>query len=160
MSVAVREMRPEDARAFLEIHHAAIRGLAAKDYPCSVIDVWARPVTDAVFERFLTNRDQEIRLMADVDEHPVGIGALVVATAELRACYVSPSAVRRGVGSAIVAYIEHLARDHGLDHLHLESSITAEPFYAALGYVAEDRGEVLIAPDVPMAAVRMRKRLP
>jgi hypothetical protein len=41
----------------------------------------------------------------------------------------------------------------------LESSITAEPFYAALGYQVESRGELFLAPDVPMAAVKMRKRL-
>jgi putative acetyltransferase len=63
------------------------------------------------------------------------------------------------VGSAIVAEIERIARDHRLDELQLESSTTAEPFYSALGYRVEGRGEFLLAPGVPMAAVKMRKRL-
>ena len=158
MSVTVREMRPEDARYFLEIHHAAVRGIAAKDYPVSVVEAWARPITDYVLERFLANREGELRLVAEIDGEMVGIGAIVVGNSELRACYVAPNAARRGVGSALVADIERIAREHGLDHLQLESSVTAEPFYSALGYQVEGRGEFLLAPDVPMAAVKMRKQ--
>jgi putative acetyltransferase len=39
--VVIREMRSEDARAFLDVHHAAVRGIAAKDYPLAVIEAWA-----------------------------------------------------------------------------------------------------------------------
>jgi putative acetyltransferase len=157
--ILVRGMRPEEARRFLEIHHAAVRGLAANDYPAAVVEAWAPAITDARMERFLGNRDGEIRLIAIVDDEPVGIGAVVVRGSELRACYVAPAAARRGVGSAIVAEIERVAREHGLDHLQLQSSLTAEPFYAALGYEALERGELTIAPGVSMAAVRMRKGL-
>jgi putative acetyltransferase len=160
MSVTVRSMRPEDARRFLEIHHAAVRDIAAKDYPASVVEVWAPlPITDVSIERFLTNRDHEIRLMAEVDGELVGIGAVVLNESELRACYVVPSAVRRGVGSALVGEIERIAVEHGLRDLQLESSLTAEPFYAALGYQVEKRGELVLASGVPMASVKMRKRL-
>ena len=58
-----------------------------------------------------------------------------------------------------MAKIEQIAREHGLEYLELESSITAEPFYAALGYQVESLGELFIAPGVPMAAIKMRKRL-
>jgi putative acetyltransferase len=158
-SVTIRDMQPEDARCFLEIHHAAVRGIAARDYPPLVVEVWARPITDQVIERFLANRDGELRLVAEIDGAPLGIGAIVIGNSELRACYVDPSAARRGVGTALVAKIEEIAHEHRLDHLELESSITAEPFYSALGYQVESRGELFLAPDVPMAAVRMRKRL-
>jgi putative acetyltransferase len=158
--ITVRPMRPDEARRFLEIHHDAVRGIAAKDYPDAVVEKWAPlPITDVMLERFLDNRDDEIRLMADVEHHVAGIGAVVVGTSELRACYVAPTAVRRGVGSAIVAEIERIARAHGLAYLALESSLTAEPFYTALGYQVETRGELAISPGVQMAAVKMRKQL-
>jgi hypothetical protein len=41
MDIVIRDMRPEDARAFLEIHHAAVRAIAAKDYSPEVVDAWA-----------------------------------------------------------------------------------------------------------------------
>jgi putative acetyltransferase len=146
----------------LEIHHAAVRGLAADDYPASVIDAWAASVTDQSvkrFERLLASHDGEVRLIAECGGEPVGIGALAVNTSELVACYVTPHAARRGVGTALVAAVERIAREHHLDHLHLQSSVTAEPFYAALGYHVESRGETRLGSGVSMAAIAMRKRL-
>ena len=35
-----REMRPYDARAFLEVHHTTVRGLTAKDCPQAVNEDW------------------------------------------------------------------------------------------------------------------------
>jgi putative acetyltransferase len=160
MSVTIRPMQPEEARRFLEIHRAAVRGLAAKDYSPVVVDAWAPlPITDETLERFLSNRDHEIRLMAEIDGQCVGIGAIVLGNSELRACYVAPGAARRGVGSALVAEIERIAREHGLLYLRLESSLTAEPFYEALGYRVEERGEHVLGSGVAMAAIKMRKQL-
>src|SRR4029079_12736824 len=99
--------------------------------------------TNAAIEAFLANRDNEIRLMAEIDGEPVGIGVLVVSKSELRACYVAPSSARRGVGSALVAELERIARHHGSAYLQLESSITAEPFYLALGYMVVERGDIV-----------------
>jgi putative acetyltransferase len=159
VSITVREMKREEAALFVEIHHAAVRGLAATDYPIAVIEHWAPPITAATIERFLSNRDRELRLIAELDRQPAGIGAIVVSKAELRACYVAPHAARRGVGSALVAELERIARAHRLEHLELESSITAEPFYSALGYNVVQRGELRISPTVRMASVTMRKPL-
>jgi putative acetyltransferase len=159
-SVIVRPMRDGEARSFLEIQRAAVRGLAADDYPTPVIDEWAPlPVTDTAVAFFRLNHDDEIRLVAELKGQLVGMGALVLADSELRACYVVPAAARKGVGSALVAEIERIARQHQLTHLELHSSITAEPFYRALGYVVEERVEHSLASGVRMAAVKMRKSL-
>src|SRR5688572_4178504 len=107
----------------------SVRGLAAADYPPRVIDAWAGPLNE---ERFLANPDKEIRLIADLDGVPVGFGALVLAPAELRACYVVPEAARKGVGTALVREIERIAVENGIERLDLLSSLNAEPFYAAL----------------------------
>lgn len=160
MPVFVRAMRFEEARRFLEIQRESARGISATDYPSAVIDAWAPlPITDEVVERFRSNADHEIRLIAELDGQPAGIGALVLSNSELRACYVVPSAARRGVGKAIVGEIERIAIQYGLVYLRLESSVTAEPFYTALGYRVEKRGELILASGVPMAAITMRKQL-
>jgi putative acetyltransferase len=158
MTVTVRPIRPEEARAFLEVHHAAVRGIAGRDYPPAVIEDWAPlPITDKVVERLLVNPDDEIRLVAEIDGAIVGIGAVVLARAELRACYVEPGAARKGVGSALVHAIERIARAHKLPFLELDSSVTAEPFYLALGYDVRARGEHVLGSGRFMACVRMRK---
>jgi hypothetical protein len=82
--VVIREMRPKDAQAFLEVHHAAVRGIAVKDYPLAVIEAWApMPVTEDAIEWVRANPDKEFR------------------------------AGRKGVGSALVKEIEHAARAGG-----------------------------------------------
>ena len=98
-------------------------------------------------------------MIAELGGKAVGIGALVVADSELRACYVLPEAARRGVGAAIVREIERIALAEGLTKLTLQSSINAEPFYAALGYQVIDRGEHILRGGQRMAAVKMARRL-
>jgi hypothetical protein len=63
------------------------------------------------------------------------------------------------VGSAIVGAIERAARERGTPHLVVDSSVTAEPFYAALGYEERERSEHILANGQAMACVKMRKRL-
>ena len=125
-----------------------------------MIDAWAPlPITDEVVARFLSNADHEIRLIAELDGRPRNRRARDRQLGTESCCYVVLSATRRGVGTAIVAEIERIAREHGLVYLRLESSLTAEPFYAALGYQVEERGELILASGVPMAAIMMRKQL-
>ena len=159
MSVVVRLLREDEGRIYLEIINSAIRGIASHSYPANIVDAWVHPITDESLARLNDNRDNEIRLVAEVDGAPVAIGALVVADSQLRACYVSPSAARRGCGSAIVKEIERIARENGLTHLDLHASINAEPFYAAHGYTVSERCEHVLRSGVRMAAVAMTKQL-
>lgn len=159
MAVVVRPMLADEARAFLDIHTRSVRGLAASHYPPEIIDAWVVPATDENVGRFLENPDGELRLLAELDGSLVGLGCLVVQTAELRACYVAPEAARKGVGTALVREIERIAREQGLDHLHLDASINAEPFYSALGYEVVERGEHVWPSGQRMEAVMMRKML-
>jgi putative acetyltransferase len=117
------------------------------------------PITDENVRQFLENPDKEMRLVAELNGAIVGIGALVLASNELRACYVDPDAVRQGVGSALVARIEQIARDDGLTYLHVDSSVTAEPFYRALGYGVRERGEHVRRSGLRMLCVKMHKSI-
>jgi GNAT superfamily N-acetyltransferase len=158
--VVVREMRPEDARAFLEVHHAAVRGIAAKDYPPAVIEAWApMPVTKDAIGLVRANSDREFRLIAEIGGRVVGIGAAVFENLELRACYVAPAASRKGVGSALVKEIERAAREQRVPRLDLDSSVTAECFYRTVGYEVVERGEHFLGNGQRMACVKMRKEL-
>jgi putative acetyltransferase len=159
--IVIREMRTEDARAFLETHHAAVRGVAANDYPPEVIDAWAPgQITDEAVAFVRANPEGELRLVAETGGRIVGVAALVATNAELRACYVAPEANRSGVGSALVRKLEQIAREWGLAFLQCDSSVTAAPFYESLGYETRERGEHVLANGQRMACVKMRKALP
>jgi putative acetyltransferase len=160
MPVIVRKMRPPDARLFLEVHRAAVRGLAAADYPPDVIDAWAPLlISDEAVDRVAAASPGQIRLVAEIGSEIVGIGEIVPNLNELRACYVMPKAARQGVGTALVGELEQIARELGLAHLQLDASLTSEPFYLNLGYKVRERGEHLLWSGLNMACVKMEKHL-
>jgi putative acetyltransferase len=157
--IVVRPLRDDEGRIYLDIVNSAIRGLAVSHYPPEAIQGWVVPVTDESVRDLMLNTDHEIRLVAELDGKPIGIGALVVERSELRACYVSPQAARKGCGSALVREIERLARENGLTRLELAASINAEPFYASHGYEVRERSEVVLGNGHRMPAVWMEKNL-
>ena len=159
MAVTVRPIRAGEERLYLEIVGRAIRGLAAPHYPAEAIEGWVPPLTDDYVEDIARNADNEIRLIAELDGTPVGIGALVAAGSELRACYVAPDAARRGCGTAIVGEIERLAREQGLRRLELAASLNAEAFYASNGYRVRERSSVTLPHGTTLACVWMEKEL-
>ena len=159
MTITVRPLRADESRTYLEIVNSAVRGLAANHYPSEAIDGWIVPMTDESIRDFMNTADHEIRLVAEIDGLLTGIGALILERSELRACYVSPKAARRGCRSALVREIERIARDNGLTHLGLAASLNAEPFYAALGYVVRERSQVTLRNGHTLAAVWMTKSL-
>ena len=159
MAVTVRPLRNDELRLYLEIHERAVRGLAGSHYSRDDIEGWVVPATDENLRRLALNPEREIRLIAELDGRPVGMGALVLEQSELRALYVSPEGARRGCGSALVHEIERIARDAGTTRLTLHASLNAERFYADLGYETLDRTTVALPNDHRMAVVRMGKDL-
>ena len=159
MAITVRPMRDDEGRIYLETVNSAIRGLAASHYPPDIIDGWVVPLTDEAIHALMQNPDGEIRVIAELDGEVAGIGALVPARSELRACYVAPQAARRGCGSALVHEIERLAREHGVARLELAASLNAEAFYAAHGYEVRERSAVVLSSGHRMPCVWMRKDL-
>ena len=114
MAVAVRPLRDEEIRLYLEIHERSIRGLAASHYSQDDIEGWVVPPTEENLRRLTLNADGETRLLAEVDGRPSGIGSMILKDSELCAVYVSPDFARMGCGSALVHEIERIARDNGV----------------------------------------------
>ncbi len=73
--------------------------------------------------------------------------------------YVSAAFGRQGVGSALLRELERLAKVRGCGELHLDSSLTAAPFYRHRGYEETERAEHLLSSGTKMACVKMRKVL-
>src|SRR5262245_537898 len=159
--ISIRPLAPEDAEGVLHVHHAAVHRTAAADYPPDVLRDWSPPVTAERLERYRQNlaREDETTLVAVAGGRIVGFASIVAALAELRALYVSPDLGRRGVGASLLHGVEELARERGLEELHLDASLTAERFYSRYGYESQGRATHTLRTGVRMACVRMRKRL-
>jgi putative acetyltransferase len=158
VALIIRKFAGSDAEAWLVLHHAAVHVIAARDYSRAVIDAWAPPISARMIED-LQAGPPGTRIVAELDGAMAGIGELAPRNSELRACYVSPGFARRGVGRALMAELEALARNAGIAALSVDSSVTAEPFYLHLGYEVTGRGSHVLHTGEPMACVFMRKSL-
>lgn len=156
--VAIRTAVHSDALVFLETLNASIRGVASADYPPEIIESWSIPIGSKSLSRYAENPEGELRILAEIGDKVVGIGATVLANSELRACYVAPNGLRCGVGTALVQELERMAKANGLKHFQLTGTITAEPFYNALGYSSLQRVESPTRGGLMMAAIKMRKQ--
>jgi len=116
-------------------------------------------VNAARIERYKTNIDDEIRIGAFDGATMAGLGVLAPNHGELRACYVHPDYGRMGVGRRIVDGLEQIASGMGLGSLTLDSTITAEKFYASLGYETVKRGSQKLEDGTNIAIIKMQKML-
>ncbi len=155
--ITIRQATTEDAPAIAEVRSDAIRNVKHEGYDQSALDEWAGPVEDRV-QKLLSN-SADVRIVAEADDKIVGYGELVTTENLLGACYVLSSADGQGVGKTIVAELERIALEKGLDHLHMESSANAEPFYIRCGYQVLERGKHTMRSGAVMDCVMMRKDL-
>ncbi len=150
----------EDARGVLEAHYSAVHETAAADYPQEVLAAWSIAVTAERIDQYTKYAlPGETTVVAEVGGRIAGFGAIIQANDELRAVYVAAGFGRQGVGSALLRELERIAKEQGCRELHMDSSLTAAPFYLDRGYEETGRGEHTLSSGVKMACVRMRKVL-
>jgi ribosomal protein S18 acetylase RimI-like enzyme len=75
-------------------------------------------------------------------------------TNELCSICVEPKFARQGIGAKLMEYACEDAKEHQVDKMWLDSSLTAVPFYKTLGWVC-----VGLREDGPLDYVRMEKDL-
>lgn len=125
----IRQACEADAEAISAVIVQALRLSNARDYSTEVI------------ERVAAHFDAEgVRgLMASRQVYVALDDQRVVATASLagdvvRSVFVLPERQGHGVGKALMAHVEGVARAAGVQRLRVPASLTAVPFYTALGY--------------------------
>jgi len=128
---AIRPATQEDAPGICQAHILAIRVLCREHYSPSEIDGWAESKTPEAYREVLATRAM---FVAEQAGKIVAFAQLHVESGTVEAVYVSPDVARRGVGSALLAALEQVARDRGFHELTLKSTINAEPFYHRHGY--------------------------
>lgn len=129
MDIQIHIARDADASAISETIIKTLRESNARDYPPEIIDRVIESFSPSKILRFLTERQV---LVATLDSQ-------IVATASLdqdvvRSVFVDPGFQGMGVGRQLMKSIQSLAMDTGFNLLRVPSSVTAEGFYASLGF--------------------------
>lgn len=125
----IRRALDSEAEAISGLVVQTLRLSNARDYPPEVIDRVAANFDAAGVRELMATREVFVALD----------GERVVATASLagdvlRSVFVLPEMQGRGLGKALMKHVEGVARAAGVQQLRVPASLTAVPFYSALGY--------------------------
>ena len=129
MPLHIRPATPADASAISAVIIQSLQQTNAADYSAALI---ARVEQSFTPERIVALLEQRQVLVALLDQQLVGTASLQGNV--VRSVFVTPVLQGIGVGRALMFAIEDLARQAGQTLLRVPSSITAEAFYARLGY--------------------------
>ncbi|WP_027910139.1 GNAT family N-acetyltransferase [Pseudomonas sp. URMO17WK12:I4] len=125
----IRPARETDADAISRVIVQTLRLSNAADYPPQVIERVAANFDAAGVRGLLESRQVFVALD---DERVVATASL--ASDVVRSVFVLPEMQGRGVGKALMRHIEGVALAAGVQSLRVPASLTAVPFYTALGY--------------------------
>jgi GNAT superfamily N-acetyltransferase len=106
---------------------------------------WSKRATLCGGDRFAGRADSLLDAQADA--------------AKIRAFYVCPDNVRRGLASLLLERCEREAFSAGFRRAELGATLAGVPFYAARGYVADGRADVALPGGEQLAVVHMERTL-
>jgi GNAT superfamily N-acetyltransferase len=127
--LSIRTARPVEAEAISRLIQRTVEETNSRDYDRAAIEGLKADFSPQRVERRMRER---LVYVATLGGELVGTASL--AADQVHAVFVDPTRQRAGIGAALMAFIERLARHKGLERLVLTSSKTAVSFYRKLGY--------------------------
>ncbi|WP_194389230.1 GNAT family N-acetyltransferase [Bradyrhizobium sp. CCBAU 51765] len=126
--IAIRRATADDCHAVHDIVLRALRETNARDYPASVIDRLVLTLP----EKVASNLEGWHAFVAIVDGRVVGTASLSGDT--VKSVFVHPDHQRGGIATKLMGAVENVALAQSIRALNVQSSITAQPFYAKWGF--------------------------
>jgi N-acetylglutamate synthase-like GNAT family acetyltransferase len=131
MEIEIRRATEEDAESISRVILAALRKTNAKDYSPDTIARVEQSFSPSAVSALFRKR----KVFAAV-VHDTVVGTASLDGTAVRSVFVAPELHGRGIGKRLMAVVEQTARADGVDVLTVPSSVTAELFYAKLGFQA------------------------
>jgi N-acetylglutamate synthase-like GNAT family acetyltransferase len=162
------ELRPgtiSDVEAILRVRYAAVHGPATSAfYTQEMLQSWSPSPIDECRANNLRQAIQNCKELVVIavskeNDTVVGFGSIIPDQNKLGKLYIDPSFACQGIGTKILANLEELAIFHGLDKLHLDSSLNAEKFYSHHGYLVVHRSTCRLNSGIDLECVQMSKQL-
>jgi GNAT superfamily N-acetyltransferase len=132
--IRLRKARRAEAESISRMILRAVEVSNARDYQPAVI---ATLTANHSAPEVLRRMRERLVFVAMIEGELVGTASL--AAERVHSVFVDPSRQGRGIGAAMMAFIEKLARRQGRVRLSLASSLTAVNFYRKLGYEGSRR---------------------
>ena len=153
--IDIRRGTADDAERITPLHVASIRTLCAKDYTPRQIDAWAGWKSPERYRNAMAAG--EVFFVAETGDAIVGFA--VLARDDVKAVYVHPAHVGRGIGSRLLDAVEAHAADSGIPTLRLTSTLTSIGFYESRGYQRGRLAHHPVADGVVLECVEFSKQI-
>lgn len=131
MDITIRSALEDDADAISGIILQALRETNAKDYTVEIIERIGRSFSPEAVRELIGKRT----VFVAVDGNRI-VGTASLDGSVVRTVFVAPDVQARGIGKVLMGEVERTARGRNIQALTVPSSITAEGFYAKLGFIA------------------------
>ncbi|WP_099532424.1 GNAT family N-acetyltransferase [Limnothrix sp. PR1529] len=136
-SIVIRPGLPSDAAAIARLFHDTVREINSRDYSLSQVKAWAPD--DLSFRNWAERSQTRWTIVAE--DRSVPDRDLIAGFCELEpdghidCFYCHKNYQRCGLGRQLYQTLETEALDRSLQQLQVESSITARPFFEAMGFI-------------------------
>lgn len=158
-----------DVDQIYHIHTSSIREVCSSHYGAKEIELWSGKQAKETYIPFLKNGEI---IVAKGGDTLVGFVHYIQHNIEkndrdskgsqwmeIKALYVDPRFIRRGVGKLLVEKVESLAKEKGAESLRVSSTLNAVPFYSKFGFCEVNRKPHRITLQVSVECVCMIKDL-
>lgn len=140
-TISIRSALPSDCDEISQMITRSVRETNADDYPAEIL----QQVVDSFTADRIRTLISERQIFVALDQDRI-IGTAGLVEGVVKSVFVSPDYQKKGVGAALMAHIESIAKEQSFTCLTLQSSLTAEGFYHNLGYKTLRR-EIGNSPD-------------
>lgn len=183
MNLHLRKALPTDVPRLKEVIEASVRGLQARDYSpaqiegalASVYGVDSQLIADETYfavEAFEPGTNQSTivacggwskrRTLYGGDQFSGREDSLLDPAhdaAKIRAFFVHPDWVRRGIGTMILEACEKAAIAAGFTRLEMGATLSGVPFYRAMGYAEVEKQSAPLGNGESLPIVKMAKQI-
>jgi GNAT superfamily N-acetyltransferase len=150
-NLTIRPAIPSDAHRIHELHVASVHALCAPSYDQAVVDGWLKGRSA---EGYLLGISGGAIFIAEAASEIVGFCEAV--PGEVRAVFVEPQWVGKGVGRVLLSHALSLASSGHSGPVRLESTLNALTFYEHFGFRQIGRATVR-RNDVDVPVVLMER---
>ncbi len=129
--LTLRPARPEDAESICHTYRTSIFCLCADHYSIDQLMAWAGYFEPNAIRLAISHEDSRVFV---VEKKGGIVGFSILYGDMLRALYIDPRTVRKGVATMLLRATEEEAIRRGIRRIHLRASINSRPFYEGNGY--------------------------
>jgi putative acetyltransferase len=151
----IRKAAVDDVQAILKVHTRSVESLCARDYTPKQIRAW---VDNKKTDKYIEVIQRDPTFVAEIGGTIVGFIRFRPSTNELSSIFVDPDYVRQGIASKLFKKACDEAKHLDLTYFWLDASLTAVPFYDAMGFIMQGTTTHKFS-GVDLKCLRMHKSL-